>query len=124
METKLSSKNRMFETVAWGLLLIWWGLTDADFGLAPSLPAGAGWIGVGLILLGLNAARTLNRIPARGFTITLGIFALALGGLKLSRSVLGLPPIEIPLFPILLVALGMFLLVRELMRVRKTEFGS
>jgi hypothetical protein len=124
MDTKLSSKNSIFETVAWGLLLIWWGLTDGDFGLVPSLPAGAGWIGIGLILLGLNAARILNGIPASGFTITLGLFALALGGLKLTRSILGLPPVEISLFPILLVALGIFLLVRELMRARKTEFGS
>ena len=124
METKLSSKNRMFEAVAWGLLLIWWGLADSDFGLFPSLPAGAGWIGIGLILLGLNAARALNQIPVSGLTVTLGIFALALGGLKLTRSILGLPPIEISLFPILLVALGAFLLVRELMRARKTEFGS
>jgi len=114
----------MFEMVAWGLLLIWWGLADGDFGLAPSLPAGAGWIGIGLILLGLNAARILNGIPASGFTITLGLLALALGGLKLTRSILGLPPIEISLFPILLVALGIFLLVREFMRARKTEFES
>lgn len=124
MKNKLSSTNSKFETVAWGLLLIWWGLADGDFGLIPSLPAGAGWIGVGLILLGLNAARSLNRISASGFTITLGAFALVLGGLKLTRSVLGLPPIEISLFPILLVALGILLLVRELLRVRKTEFGS
>ena len=124
MDTKLSSKNRMFEGVAWGALLIWWGLADSDFGLIPFLPAGAGWIGIGLILLGLNAARALNQIPASGFTVTLGVFALALGGLKLTRSVFGLPPIEISLFPILLVALGAFLLVRELMRVRKAEFGS
>jgi hypothetical protein len=124
MDTKLSSKNRMFETVAWGLLLIWWGLTDGDFGLFPSLPAGAGWIGIGLILLGLNAARILNRIPASGFTITLGVCALALGGLKLTRSLLALPPIEISLFPILLVALGIFLIIREIMRIRKTEFGA
>ncbi len=77
-----------------------------------------------MILPGLNAARTLNKIPASGFTITLGIFALALGGLKLGRSVLGLPPIEISLFPILLIALGTFLLAREITRFRKAEFGS
>lgn len=124
METQLSFKNRMFETVAWGLLLIWWGLTDGDFGLVPSLPAGTGWIGIGLILLGLNTARILNRIPASGFTIALGAFALALGGLKLTRSILGMPPIEISLFPILLVVLGISLLVREFTRVRTTEFRS
>ena len=124
MKNKLSSTNSKLETVAWGLLLIWWGLADGDFGLIPSLSVGAGWIGIGLILLGLNAARSLNRISVSGFTITLGVFALALGSLKLTRSVLGLPPIEISLFPILLVALGIFLLVRELLRVRRTEFGS
>ena len=123
MTDRLFSSNCKFEMVAWGLLLIWWGLADGDFGLLPSRPAGTGWIGVGLILLGLNAARSLNRIPASGFTITLGVFALVLGGLKLTRWVLGLPAIEISLFPILLVALGILLLVRELLRVRKTEFG-
>ena len=116
--------NSKFETVTWGLLLIWWGLTDTDFGLIPSLPAGAGWIGIGFILLGLNAARALNRISTRGFTTFLGICSLTVGGLKLTRSILELPPIEIPLFPILLVTLGMFLLLRELMRFRKAELGS
>ncbi|MBI3152794.1 MAG: hypothetical protein HYZ21_11715 [Chloroflexi bacterium] len=124
MEKKLSSMNCKFETITWGLLLIWWGLTDSDFGLFPSLPPGSGWIGIGLILLGLNAARTLNRIPANGFTTTLGVFALALGILKLTRSTLGLPPIEISLFPILLVALGIFLLVRELLQIRRAKFES
>jgi hypothetical protein len=122
MENKLSSMNSKFETIAWGLLLIWWGLTDADFGLIPSLPAGAGWIGIGLTLLGLNAARALNRIPTRGFTTFLGICSLIVGSLKLTRSILGLPPIEISLFPILLVTLGMFLLLREFVRFRKAEF--
>lgn len=124
MKNKLSSTNSKLETVTWGLLLIWWGLADRDFGLIRSLPVGAGWIGIGLVLVGLNAVRSLNRISVSGFTITLGVFALVLGSLKLTRSVLGLPPIEISLFPILLVTLGIFLLVRELLRVRKTEFGS
>ncbi|MEW5938378.1 MAG: hypothetical protein AB1750_01840, partial [Chloroflexota bacterium] len=73
MDIKLSSKNRTLESVAWGLALIWWGLADSDFGLISSLPAGAGWIGFGLILLGLNAARALSRIPVSVFTVTLGI---------------------------------------------------
>ena len=124
MENKLSSMNSKFETVAWGLMLIWWGLTDSDFGLLPSLPAGSGWIGIGIVLLGLNTARALNRIPANGFTTFLGICSLAVGSLKLIRSILGMQPIEISLFSILLIALGMFLLLRELMRFRKVELGS
>ena len=119
MENKRTLINRNFETIAWGMFFVWWGLTDSDLGLIPFLPQGAGWIGIGLILLGLNAARSLNGIPASSFTTTLGILALAVGGLKLTRSILGLPPIELSLFPILLVALGMTLLIHELLRVRK-----
>ena len=119
MENKKTLINRNFETIAWGMFFIWWGITDSDLALIPSLPQGTGWIGIGLILLGLNAARSLNGIPASSFTTTLGILALAVGGLKLTRSILGLPPIELSLFPILLVALGMTLLIHELLRVRK-----
>lgn len=120
MENKRISMNCNFEIIAWGLFFIWWGVADSDLGLVTFLPRGAGWIGIGLILIGLNVARALNHIPISGFTTTLGILALALGGLKLARSLLGLPPIEVSLFPILLVALGVFLMLRELMRIRKT----
>ena len=119
MENRKTLINRNFETIAWGMFFIWWGITDSDLALIPSLPQGTGWIGIGLILLGLNAARSLNGIPASSFTTILGILALAVGGLKLTRSILGLPPIELSLFPILLVALGMTLLMRELLRGRK-----
>jgi hypothetical protein len=101
--------NRNFETIAWGALFIWWGVTE----LFNFLPHGTGAIGIGLILLGLNAARSLNGIPARGFTTTLGILALVWGGLELAASVLSLP-FELPVFAILLIVLGLILLAREL----------
>lgn len=124
MENKRISTNRNFETIAWGLFFIWWGVADSDLGLVTSLPHGAGWIGIGLILIGLNVARVLNHIPISGFTSTLGILTLSLGGLKLTRSLLGLPPIELSLFPILLVALGIFLMLRELTQIHKTGLAS
>jgi hypothetical protein len=115
--------NYDLETIAWGVFFIWWGITDADVGLFRSLPPGTGWIGVGLILIGLNVVRALNGTPTNGFSITLGILALVLGGLKLASSLLTLP-FDIPIYAILLVVLGVILLTRELLRARKEGFGE
>ena len=103
--------NRNLETVAWGAFFIWWGITE----LFPILPHGVGAVGIGLILLGLNAARSRNGIPTSGFTTTLGILALVLGGLELASSVLSLP-FEIPVFAILLIVLGVIVLGRGLLQ--------
>lgn len=97
--------NRNFEAIAWGVLFVWWGVTE----LIKILPAGTGAIGIGLILLGLNVARSLNDIPASGFSITLGILALVWGGLELAAVVFYLP-FELPVFAILLIVLGVLLL--------------
>jgi len=105
--------NRNLETMAWGALFIWWGLTE----LFQFLPHGTGAIGIGLIFLGLNVARSLKGIPTSGFSTTLGILALVLGGLELAGSLLALP-FDIPVFAILLIVLGMILLARELLRSR------
>ena len=103
--------NRNLETMAWGALFIWWGITE----LFQFLPHGTGAIGIGLIFLGLNMARSLNGIPTSGFSTTLGILALVWGGLELASSVLRLP-FELPVFAILLIVLGVILLARELLR--------
>lgn len=102
--------NRNFEAITWGALFIWWGTTE----LLQFLPDGASAIGVGLILLGLNVARSLNGIPTRSFTTTLGILALVWGGLELVNSALSLP-FELPAFAILLIALGLIVLGREIL---------
>ena len=108
--------NRNLETVAWGAFFIWWGITE----LFPLLPHGIGAVGIGLILLGLNAIRARNGIPTSGFTTTLGILALVLGVLELAGSVLSLP-FEIPAFAILLIVLGVMFLISA---VRQTRQGS
>jgi hypothetical protein len=97
--------NRNLVTLAWGAFLIWWGIADGDFGLVPSLPPGTGWVGVGLILLGLNAARWRLGTPVSSFSITIGILALSLGVLKLAGA-LPHPPIEVPTLAILMIELG------------------
>jgi len=105
--------NRNLETVAWGAFFIWWGITE----LFNFLPHGTGAIGIGLIFLGLNVARSLNGIPTSGFSTTLGILALVLGGLELAHPIMRLP-FELPVFAILLIVLGVILLARELLRSR------
>jgi hypothetical protein len=110
----LQSLNRRLETIAWGAFFVWWGITE----LFPSLPGGIGAVGIGLILLGLNAARSMNGIAASGFTTVLGILALILGALEFSRSILRLP-FDLPVFGILLIALGMIFLGRELLQSRR-----
>jgi hypothetical protein len=105
----LQTLNRRLEAIAWGAFFVWWGVTE----LLPSLPGGTGAIGIGVILLGLNAARSANSIPTSGFTTTLGILALVLGVLDFSRGILHFP-FELPVFGILLIVLGVIFLVREL----------
>ena len=112
------SLNSMLETVAWGLLLILWGITILfDF-----VPAGIGLLGTGLILLGLNGVRSLNGIPTRGDTTIFGILALVWGSLELADVYLDLP-FELSdwaIFAILLIVLGGILLARSLLRIRRT----
>ena len=107
--------NRRYEMIVWGAFFIWWGVTT----LFSFLPGGVGEIGIGLILLGLNVARALNKIPTSAFTITLGVIALVLGGVELLRSIFRLP-FELPIFPVLLILLGAILLVRAITRAPRS----
>ncbi len=97
-------------TIAWGALFILGGVTE----MFRFLPDGTGAIGIGVILLGLNLARSRQGQPVSGFTTTLGILALLLGALQLAQPFLQLP-FELPIFAILLLALGVILLVRALL---------
>jgi hypothetical protein len=105
----VQTSNRKLEAIAWAAVFIWWGLTE----LFRPLPPGIGAIGIGVILLGLNAARSRTGIPASRFTTTLGILALVLGGLDLMVSILHLS-FELPVFALLLIVLGVIMLTREL----------
>src|SRR5512136_2869328 len=105
--TRKSTFN--LEAIAWGALFIFWGITE----LFPALPKGIGAIGIGLILVGLNAARYWTGQPTSGFTTTIGILAVLLGGLELAGAFLRLP-FELPIFAILLLALGLMTLARAL----------
>jgi hypothetical protein len=112
MEDKMENTRKStfdFEAIAWGAFFILWGITE----MFNFLPDGTGAIGIGLILIGLNVARSWKGLPTSSFTTTLGILALLLGGLQLASPLLHLS-FELPVFAILLLALGSIVLVREL----------
>lgn len=73
-----SELNKRFESVAWGLFFIMLG----GFMLIPETTISKGFwsIGLGLILLGLNAARYRSGIRMSGFTTFIGILSI-LGGI-------------------------------------------
>src|SRR5512141_1002855 len=71
--------NKRLETAFWGLFLIMLG----GWAFIPkgNVPNGLWSIGVGLLLLGLNAVRYFNQIRMSGFTTVLGILSLV-GGIS------------------------------------------
>jgi hypothetical protein len=103
--------NRKYETIAWGAFFIWLGITN----LFRGLPEGVGAVGIGILLLGLNLARYVSKIPTSGLTIFLGALALVLGLFDLARVMLRLE-IDLPFFPLLLIAIGVVWLFRGIAR--------
>ncbi len=99
--------NKRYELVAWGALFILLGAID----LVPGVPAGTEWMGIAIILLGLNLVRYLSKIPTSIVSITLGVIALALGASRLLH--LRGP---LPFFETILIVIGVVLLVSSAAR--------
>ncbi len=95
--------NKRLETMGWGLFLIMLG----GFALVPGelIPKGVWSIGVGLIMLGLNAARYAYKIKMSGFTTFLGILSLV-GGIA---ELIGMTSLQGGL---LLIILGAYLIIK------------
>jgi len=95
--------NGRLEAIGWGLFLIMLG----GFSLVPetTVPKGLWSVGVGLIMLGLNAARYVYGIRMSGFTLGLGIIALVTGIAELFGM-------NLPVLAILLILLGANLILK------------
>jgi hypothetical protein len=95
--------NKRLETMAWGMFLIVLG----GFMFVPKnqAPEGLWSIVIGLILLGLNAARFYYKIRMSGFTMVLGLISV-LGGVV---QLLGVKNLE---GAFLLIILGAYLLIK------------
>jgi hypothetical protein len=106
--------NGRLEAMGWGLFLIMIG----GFMLIPGdqIPRGVWSVGVGLILLGLNAARYYYGLKLSGFTTFLGLLAL-LGGLA---QLMGFDELE---GAFLFIILGAYFLLRPWFE-KKGVFGK
>lgn len=94
---------------AWAFFLIMTGIVW----LVPEdrRPGGLWLIGTGAVLVLLNVARHFSGLKPSGFTSVLGVLALA-GGVG------ELYGVELPLFALAIVILGVSILVRPLLRTR------
>ncbi len=108
-ENEKRALNERLESIGWALFLIMIG----GIGLVPEamVPEGSWLIGVGLIMLGLNLARYINQLPASSSTIFLGALALIAG----VTSVFG---VDLPIFPIALILLGLSALSKTFLQKR------
>ena len=106
--------NKRLETIAWGCFLILLG----GFMFVPEEIIKGGWwsIGVGLILLGLNAARYFYGLKMSGFTTFLGVLSVIGGVLDLA----GVDGIDLA---ILLIVFGSYLIIKPWLE-RRQLFGK
>jgi hypothetical protein len=106
--------NKRLESIAWGLFLVMLG----GFMFVPKEIVKGGWwsVGVGLIMLGLNAARYFNGLRMSGFTTFLGLLSIVGGALTLA----GLEGAD---GAILLIILGGYLILKPWFEKRQL-FGK
>jgi hypothetical protein len=83
--------------------------------LLPSgwVPEGTWLVGTGLIMVGMNVVRHQKGIRVSGFTTLLGVAAIAAGFFSMAG-------IDFPVFPVLLVAVGLQILYSVLRPRRGT----
>ena len=105
-------QGKRIDDIALALVLIMTG----GLWLAPKamFPEGTWLAGLGLILLGLNAARRIRGIKMSGFGIIVGGVALAAGASRIAG-------LDLPVVPVLLVVLGVALVVKAASAHERTE---
>ena len=114
VEPEKAALNKRLETIAWGCFLVLLG----GFMFVPGEIIKGGWwsIGVGLVMLGLNAARYFNGLRMSGFTTFLGSISV-IGG------VLDLVGVEGINGAVLLIVLGGYLILKPYFEKRQL-FGK
>lgn len=104
MDNKQIFEKRL-SYIAWGLLLIWWGLR---WSLLVTLPEGSGLLGTSLIFLGANIARKQAGLPTLRDNTFIGLFSLLSGGALFVFDILNLP-YQTGVIEIFMISLGVLL---------------
>ena len=106
-EKEKRALNKQLENAAWGLFLVMLGC----LWLVPEerVPQDIWLLGAGVILLGLNVIRYLKGIRPSGFTTFLGVVGVLLG-------IGGLVRMDLPVFPIVIILIGLAMVGNTLFR--------
>ncbi len=107
--------NHNLATIGNGALFIWWGIAI----LFDPITIGMCAIGTGLIMLGVNAARWLTGIPAKGSTTVIGAIALVWGVLDTVFN----PSVGIS-FAMMLIIIGLVTVASPWMHTRTASTRS
>lgn len=92
------------DAVAWGLFFLWIGIA-----LLTNLSWGVGLLGVGIIVLGAQAARRYMALSLEAFWVVVGVL-FVMGGVWELLSV------RVGMIPVVCIAAGVLLLVSALRR--------
>ena len=108
------NKSVALSSLAWGLFFILIGVSWAaseyyGFDAVPYMA-----LGTGLILIGLNIARTGLGMRLSKFTLFIGILALVFGGTALMGY-------RLDLIPTILVLIGLFIVAEAARRLAKSS---
>lgn len=103
--TKEEIMSKRINSIGWALFFVMlgclWLIPDE------TLPESTWLIGAGIIMLGTNVFRYLHRIKMVGFTNILGVLAVAAG----ISDIMG---VELPVFPILVILIGLSIILGHL----------
>jgi hypothetical protein len=94
---------RRIDAIGWGLLFLMSGVLF----LIPGLPEGTWLVGLGLLMLALNATRLFIGLPLDRFGVLIGSGALLAGLCTMAGM-------EVPVFALLLVAFGLAIIAGQL----------
>lgn len=100
--SNLDERVRQIDSAAWAVFFIWIGVV-----MLVGLPWDWFLVGVGVLILGAQVLRRQSNLKVETFGVVIGLIILAAGAWDL----LSLP---MPLMPIILIALGAYLLWKTL----------
>ena len=110
-ERRKKALGRRIDAVGWALFFITMGILWFVAESHPEfLPQGVFLIIVGAIMLAVNVVRRFAGVPTGMLGVVLGFIALAFG-------VCSLKDIEVPVFPVILILVGVLILAKHLFNV-------
>ena len=108
------NKSVALTSLAWGIFFVLIGLSWALYGYYGEVVVSYVALGAGIILIGLNIARTGLGMRLSKFSLFIGIVAFAFGGAALMNY-------RLPLFETIIVLIGLFIIAEAARSLTKSR---